>query len=110
MSLPAAVCPVPDLRCILPWCAASVSPEALDEVTVISEADCDGNFGHRLIAFAEQLSGELDATTLKIPHRCHTGGGSKEADEMKSADSRHAAQFIESDVLSYVIVHVAHDR
>jgi hypothetical protein len=29
---------------------------------------------------------------------------------MKSADSRHAAQFVESDMLSYVIVHVTYDR
>src|ERR1700733_10855343 len=94
----ADVGPAPDLRCILAWCAASVSPEALDEVTLIGEADCDGNFGHRLIAFAEQLSCELDATTLEIPHRCHTGAGSKQAAELKAVDSHHPAQFIESDM------------
>jgi hypothetical protein len=87
-----------------------VSPEALDEVTLIGEADCDGNFGHRPIAFAEQLSSQLDATTLEIPHGCHTGAGSKQADETKAAGSRQATQFIESDMFSDVIVHVAHDR
>src|SRR5580704_8224136 len=103
-------CPARDLRCILPWCAASVASEALDEVTVIGEAGCDGNFGHRSVAIAQQLSGELDATPLEIPHRRHAGSGSKLADEMKAADSSHSAQFIESDMLGYVIVHVTYDR
>jgi hypothetical protein len=102
--------PAPKLRCILAWCAASVSPEALDEVTLIGEADCDGNFGHRPIAFAEQLSSQLDATTLEMPHGCHTGAGSKQADETKAAGSRHATQFVESDMFSDLIVHVGNDR
>jgi hypothetical protein len=77
MSLGPATCAASDLCCVLSGCATGVSPETLDEVTLIGKANRQGNFVHRSIAFPNQPARELYATTLEKFHRCQTGAGAK---------------------------------